>query len=370
MRRRGKIDRLAMVGTTGKKNAQIREHLAAGVGAYNGIDTNADIYPEDGVEKDYEAYKAAIDSMKPGDGVTIFTPDDTHFDIALYAIQHKLHVLIAKPSVKTVEKQSILIQEARKNGVICGVEFHKRFDPMYADAALRMPLLGDFSFYSSYMAQPKAQLLTFRSWAGKSSDISYYLNSHHIDIHTWGVKDIAVPISVTASAATGVATKAPYSCVEGTEDTITLLVKWRNIHSGNLGTAVYTSSWIAPKGDVHTQQYFHYMGHTGELRIDQAHRGYTSALDDAAYASHNPLYIRYTPDDKGNYVGQGCYSHRSIEEWADACAKVNEGKITVQEAERLIPTIESSAVVTAILEAGRKSLDAGGVTVEIEKYDV
>ena len=112
------------------------------------------------------------------------------------------------------------------------------------------------------------------------------------------------------------------------------------------------------------------MGHSGELRIDQAHRGYTSAVDDGSYASHNPLYIRYTPDDKGHYVGHGCYSHRSIEEWADACVKVNEGKITREEAERLIPTIETSAVVTAILEAGRKSLDAGGVPVEIEQYVV
>ena len=75
--------------------------------------------------------------------------------------------------------------------------------------------------------------------------------------------DIAVPVSVTASAAAGVATTAPYNCVEGTEvcplpsldvsykegyvfdepstkDTITLLVKWKNIKSGNPGTAIYT----------------------------------------------------------------------------------------------------------------------------------
>lgn len=35
----------------------------------------------------------------------------------------------------------------------------------------------------SYMSQPKIQLQTFRAWAGISSDISYYLNSHHIDFH-------------------------------------------------------------------------------------------------------------------------------------------------------------------------------------------
>jgi len=33
--------------------------------------------------------------------------------------------------------------------------------------------LGDFSFFTSYMSQPKFQLETFRAWAGKSSDISF-----------------------------------------------------------------------------------------------------------------------------------------------------------------------------------------------------
>ena len=38
------------------------------------------------------------------------------------------------------------------------------------------------------MSQPKRQLETFRSWAGKSSDISYYLNSHHIDFCAWALQ--------------------------------------------------------------------------------------------------------------------------------------------------------------------------------------
>lgn len=46
-----------------------------------------------------------------------------------------------------------------------GVEYHKRFDPMYADAANRIAGFGDFSYFSSYMAQPKQQLDTFRSVA-------------------------------------------------------------------------------------------------------------------------------------------------------------------------------------------------------------
>ena len=54
-------------------------------------------------------------------------------------------------------------------------QVHKRYDPIYSDSVNRIRQLGDFGFFSAYMSQPKFQLQTFKSWAGKSSDISYYL---------------------------------------------------------------------------------------------------------------------------------------------------------------------------------------------------
>jgi hypothetical protein len=83
------------------------------------------------------------------------------------------------------------------------VEYHKRFDPIYSDARNRARNLGPFSYFYSYMAQPKQQLDTFKAWAGKSSDINYYLNSHHIDVHNWMVSHMSHPTKVTALAATG-----------------------------------------------------------------------------------------------------------------------------------------------------------------------
>lgn len=37
-----------------------------------------------------------VDCRK-GDGVIIFTPDDTHFEIAKAAIEKEIHVLLTKP---------------------------------------------------------------------------------------------------------------------------------------------------------------------------------------------------------------------------------------------------------------------------------
>ena len=97
-----------------------------------------------------------------------------------------MHVLITKPPTKTLNDHELLVSEALKAKVLAAVEVHKRYDPIYIDARDRISRnLGPFSFFSSYMSQPKRQLETFRAWAGKNSDISYYLNSHHIDFHVW-----------------------------------------------------------------------------------------------------------------------------------------------------------------------------------------
>jgi D-galacturonate reductase len=88
------------------------------------------------------------------------------------------------------------------------------------------------------------------------------------------------PVKVTASATTGIATSM--GCDPKTEDTITLLVDWQNLTDKNQrGTAVYTASWAAPlKAGVHSEQRFHYMAAKGEVRVDQAHRGYSVVEDD------------------------------------------------------------------------------------------
>ena len=359
MRCRGLIDRVAMVGTNGPKFAGIRDHFRRKIAdVYGDIDIDFDSFPGDDVAADPAAYLAALDSMAPGDLVTIFTPDDTHCDIALAAIDRGLHVLATKPPVKTLEEHRTLLEAARSKDVLVAVEVHTRWDPIYAAARDRIRKLGDFSFFASYMSQPKAQLETFRHWAGKSSDISYYLNSHHVDFHSWAVQGIARPSQVTATASTGVAQSAPFDVQ--TEDTITLAAQWENIENGNHGTAVYTASWIAPRSDVHSQQRFFYMGHDGEITVDQAHRGYGVATDNDGYASATPRFMKYTPDAQGHFAGQSGYGYRSFEAVVQAGHAIRGGERRPGDFSGTLATIEETATMTAILEAGRRSLDTGG----------
>ncbi|KAI5301568.1 hypothetical protein KEM56_001591 [Ascosphaera pollenicola] len=358
LRRRGKVGDLSMVGVSGRKFPAIKEHLQKNISdVYNGLDVSFTSFPADD-QTDPDAYKAAIDALAPGSAITIFTPDTTHYPIALYAIQRKIHVLITKPATKLLAHHLHLLEEARKNGVFVYIEHHKRFDPAYSDARAKAKTLGDFNYFYSYMSQPKSQLETFKAWAGKESDISYYLNSHHIDVCESMVPDY-VPVRVNASASKG--TAAELGCSPETEDTITLLVEWRKkSEPGKIATGVYTSSWTAPqKAGVHSNQYFHWMGSKGEIRINQAKRGY-DVTDDAAGQLQwiNPFYMRYAPDEEGNFNGQTGYGYVSFEKFIDAVTAVNEGKITLDDLDkRGLPTLRDTIATTAILEAGRVSLD-------------
>ena len=150
------------------------------------------------------------------------------------------------------------------------------------------------------------------------------------------------------------------------EDTITLTVQWENVTeemdqnstSSSLGTAVYTSSWVAPRSDVHSQQRFFYMGHGGEVNVDQAHRGFNMADDNSGFKSVNPLFMKYTPTN-GKFSGQRGYGYRSFEIFVDAALAINGGKATVSDFdEEQLATIGTTYRTTAVLEAGRRSLDS------------
>jgi D-galacturonate reductase len=217
--------------------------------------------------------------------------DSTHYPIALYAIERGVHVLVTKPATQLLKHHQELIDKAAEKGVVVFVEHHKRYDPAYADAKGRAAALGEFNFFNAWMSQPKSQLETFKAWAGKDSDISYYLSSHHIDIHAWMMQGRGIPTRVVASAAKGIATGEPYNCVPQTEDTITLLVDWQSLTSStHRGTAIYTASWTAPTtSGVHSAQHFYYMAEKGEISIDQAHRGYDMVTDGQGKSWINPF---------------------------------------------------------------------------------
>ena len=81
--------------------------------------------------------------------------------------------------------------------------------------------------------------------------------------------------------------------------------------------------------------------------------------------------MKYAPDEEGNFAGQTGYGYISFEKFVDAVNQLNAGKVSLEQLDsRPIPTLRNTIATTAILEAGRRSLDEGRPVEIVEKEGV
>ena len=73
--------------------------------------------------------------------------------------------------------------------------------------------------------------------------------------------------------------------------------------------------------------------------------------------------MKYEPSD-GRFSGQSGYGYKSIAEFVRAAREINAGRREHRSFDAELATIHTTAQTTAILEAGRRSLDAGGKRVQ------
>lgn len=75
------------------------------------------------------------------------------------------------------------------------------------------------------------------------------------------------------------------------------------------------------------------------------------------FVDHNTS-MKYTPSSTKHFDGQTGYGYISIEKFVDAAREVNAKISSVQDYDRYgLPTIANTVLTTAILNAGRISLD-------------
>jgi predicted dehydrogenase len=141
-----------------------------------------------GVEKSYSDYRDMIDNENL-DFVHICTPNDTHCEIALYAMDHNVNVVCEKPMCCTVEEADLMIAKAKEKHLVNGVNFHNRWYPMTAQLR-QMARAGEFGgIHAVYGEFVQDWLLydTDYSWrveAGKSGKTRAVsdIGSHWMDL--------------------------------------------------------------------------------------------------------------------------------------------------------------------------------------------
>lgn len=71
-----------------------------------------------------------------------------------------------------------------------------------------------------------------------------------------------------------------------------------------------------------------------------------------------PNSMKYSPSESGHFDGQRGYGYVSIEKFIDAARSVNAGTVAFEDFDKHgLPTIANTVLTTAILNAGRISLD-------------
>ena len=77
----------------------------------------------------FSDYKELIDKI-PIDVLHICTPNNTHYEIAKYALEHDINVVCEKPMTMTTSEAEELLKIAKERNLIHAVNFHNRFNPM------------------------------------------------------------------------------------------------------------------------------------------------------------------------------------------------------------------------------------------------
>lgn len=85
-----------------------------------------------GVPKSYDNYQEMI-ANESLDVVHICTPNFTHCEIALFAMNKGVNVVCEKPMCVTIEEADLMVAKAKETGLMNGLNFHNRWYPMTAE---------------------------------------------------------------------------------------------------------------------------------------------------------------------------------------------------------------------------------------------
>ncbi len=148
----------------------------------------------------FSDYKEMIDSVEL-DTVHICTPNNTHYEIAMYAMDHGISVICEKPMCTTIKEAEALVAKAAEKGLVNGINFHNRFYPMnnHLKNIIRDGELGDIFSITGNYTQDWLLFDTDYSWrlsakeSGNTRAVSD-IGSHWMDLaeYVTGQKIVAV----------------------------------------------------------------------------------------------------------------------------------------------------------------------------------
>ncbi|MCX6595658.1 MAG: Gfo/Idh/MocA family oxidoreductase [Acidobacteria bacterium] len=310
-----------------------------------------------------EPYAQVLAELPPRQLAVIALPDQTHFDAVMTALQADQHVLCVKPLVRTLAESHLIEAEAAKRGLMVAVEYHKRFDDraLMARQRFREGQFGEFRLGTAILFEPWLYRdSNFQNWFTKEeTDAFTYIGCHYVDLVAFmtGLKPVSVSV-------VGIADKFPNGH-EGWLWTDARVV-WSNGACLNVQNALgYPDHGPGPNTQGLTM-----WCDRSFLRHSDQYRGLEYCTLDGRYKQPSPDYMQMVETINGGVRPVG-YGFRSIEAIAQTVIDLEAGRTTLAlvDAQGLIATPSNSRYNEAVVEAGRKSIAQGGVTVACTDLD-
>lgn len=193
------------------------------------------------IEENYrvKTYSDVIEMLENEklDAVSIATPDAYHLQPAMEALKHGLHILVEKPLATTYDDGLKMVNLAKERGLLLGVDFHKRWDPVAINVREHLKKSDGFPI-RGYMSMDDiiAVPTEWFNWGSRSTPTDF-LGSHCVDLMRY-----YMGCEVTQVFATGVKKLLPSMGVD-TYDSIQALITFENGCTWTL-----ENSWVLPNG--------------------------------------------------------------------------------------------------------------------------
>ncbi len=305
----------------------------------------------------FGSIEIALAEFRPSAAV-VAVPDHLHLSISKTLIQERVHCLMVKPLANNYEAAQEMARLSRVSGLLCYVEFHKRFDAanIYLKNTIMNGSLGRLiNIHVEYSQKRKIPEEIFSGWA-EHTNVFTYLGIHYVDLIRWLTE--AEPIQVAAFAVSSHLKRGGIN----TYDAVNVNIKWMN-PVGDIFESQHNTSWIDPNTSSSvSDQRIEVLGTGGRFRSDQKNRG-IEFVSNAGIDVPNPYFTFADRTGEVNkYSGYGIDSIHCF--LKDVCCAVTM-ESPVAEISKDKPTFENCLVAHRVVGAVLESLETEGSQISL-----
>ncbi len=377
MRREGRIGEVTVCSRR-NRSTQALANAPALLRAFPDVGFRALLDPSAGPDQPHpDLYRDALASMPAGSVVVAAVPDQEHRAVVVAALQANQHVCCVKPLALAVSDSLEIEREARRRGLLVGVEYHKRFDPrsLMARDRYRQGLFGEFRLGSARLMEKwHYRDSNFQNWlTADATDAFVYIGCHYVDLVHFVTGLLPRAVSVY-----GILDELP----NGNRGYLwtDARVLWENGACLNVQNSLsYPDAAPGPNAQGMTL-YGTGSGRGAMLDHSDQYRGLAYSFGRASpgpggtqYAEPSPDYFLYQ-DLGGPGLTPTGYGVRSVQHIVGEALRVQREGATAEERQALIAGIERRGIVAtpansryneAVCEAARESIQNGGALVEV-----